>query len=62
MTGEFKKLDYGKDGNMEHYGQPTPPKWDLNNIKMKVHLIGGDEDLLCVPKDVMQLRDNLKAA
>ncbi len=28
--GEFNKYNFGEEGNMEHYGQPTPPAYDLS--------------------------------
>ena len=30
---EFKRFDYGIEGNMEHYGTTTPPEYDLSKVQ-----------------------------
>ena len=35
------KYDYGKKGNMEHYGQNTPPEYDISKLHTPVALISG---------------------
>lgn len=34
--GEFHKYDFGEEGNMEHYGQSTPPDYDLSQVRNTV--------------------------
>ena len=31
--GDFKKFDYGLEGNREKYGMDTPPLYDIAGIK-----------------------------
>jgi len=56
-SGKFQKFDYGKDGNMAHYGIPTPPLYNIGNInsKLPIALIYGDKDELADPVDVMNI-------
>ncbi|KAJ6240394.1 lysosomal acid lipase-related [Anaeramoeba flamelloides] len=55
-TGVFKKYDYGyADDNYYHYGQNTPPIYDLNKISLlgpKFMIYYGGKDLLVDPFDV----------
>jgi hypothetical protein len=30
--GEFRKFDYGKDGNLKKYGSEEPPQYDLSKV------------------------------
>lgn len=51
--GNFQAFDYGTaQANNAHYGQPSPPVWDLKNIRVPVRLIAGSSDLLADPTDV----------
>ena len=49
------KFDYGKKGNLKHYGTAEPPVYKLSNIRVPVNLFHGDYDRLADPKDVQQL-------
>jgi dienelactone hydrolase len=51
--------DFGEDGNVAHYGQPTPPAYNLNNIKMPVSLFVGGADALADPADAQILKTEL---
>lgn len=49
----FESYDYGSTkANQEHYGQPTPPVFDLSQIRMPVRLFAGGSDLLADLTDV----------
>lgn len=37
---------------MRHYGQATPPKYDLSLVDFPVAAFGGENDILAPPKDV----------
>ena len=52
----FQAFDYGsaKD-NIAHYGQATPPIWDLSKIRVPIRLFAGSSDELADPKDVEHL-------
>ena len=48
--------DYGTDGNLRQYGQPTPPRYDLSKIKFPFLIIfRGGKDLVSDPVDQEQL-------
>eukprot|EP01116_Phalansterium_solitarium_P013435 TRINITY_DN30799_c0_g1_i1.p1 TRINITY_DN30799_c0_g1~~TRINITY_DN30799_c0_g1_i1.p1 ORF type:complete len:385 (-),score=120.36 TRINITY_DN30799_c0_g1_i1:136-1290(-) len=53
----YEKFDYGREGNMEHYGQPTPPAYDLTKFptNLPVALFTGGHDYLADPTDVAKL-------
>ena len=59
LTGKFNKYDYGIEGNMEQYGQPTPPDYNLGNINGTVHLFFGEDDDLVDEQDTQSLLNNL---
>jgi pimeloyl-ACP methyl ester carboxylesterase len=49
----LQKYDYKDPSiNARKYGAPTPPVYDLSNIKMKIHLFAGRTDPLADLKDV----------
>ena len=50
LSKEFKKFDYGEKDNLVHYGQPTPPKYDLKKVTAPVGIIWGQNDFLAVPE------------
>jgi len=49
--------DYGRDGNIKRYGQPTPPVYDVTKIpdSVPISLFTGGNDILADPKDVTTL-------
>lgn len=58
--GQFQAFDYGSPAaNNAHYGQSTPPLWNLKNIRVPVRLFAGSSDLLADPTDVAWLWSNL---
>ena len=58
--GIFQAFDYkSAAANNAHYGQPTPPKWDLKRIRIPVHLFAGSSDELADPTDVEYLWNQL---
>lgn len=59
-TYEFKRFDYGTDGNMKRYNQAKPPQYNLKNIGFPVAIIYGKDDDLADPTDVAWLHDQIK--
>lgn len=59
---KFEAYDYGSAAaNTKHYGQPTPPLWDVSNyidysekIRVPLRLFGGTSDLLADVTDLNQ--------
>lgn len=63
--GKVAMFDYGDgniDGNNKHYGQPTPPVYDMTSIpnEFPLFLSYGGADALSDSKDVQLLLDSLK--
>jgi lysosomal acid lipase/cholesteryl ester hydrolase len=46
QSKNFQKFDYGKEKNVEIYGQSEPPTYNLSKIKLPVRLLYGEEDSL----------------
>lgn len=61
-AASFQQYDYGADGNMQHYGQPTPPAFDLSDLKVPVALFTGGKDDLADPADVSRLLNALPSS
>lgn len=62
-TGIIAKFDYGnEEENMNHYGQPTPPVYNMSSIpnELPLYLSYGGKDALSDVKDVQVLLDDLK--
>lgn len=62
-TGSIAKYDYGnEEGNMNHYGKPSPPVYNMTTIPndLPLHLSYGGKDSLSDVKDVQVLLDDLK--
>ncbi|XP_050735947.1 lipase 3-like [Eriocheir sinensis] len=59
MSGNFQKYDYGLIGNMNHYGQSTPPLYNLSAVTAPVGLFWGQTDWLATPEDVARLAAEL---
>ncbi|KAM1373402.1 hypothetical protein ACFX2I_024109 [Malus domestica] len=59
--GMIAMFDY-KDGNMQHYGQPTPPVYNMTSIPddLPLFLSYGGADALSDVKDVKLLMNNLE--
>ena len=58
-SASYQQFDYGPAGNMKQYGQPTPPAFDISDLKVPVALFTGGHDDLADPKDVNRLLDVL---
>ena len=60
LSARFCKYDYGVDGNLQHYGRPSPPDYNVSNIDVPVYLFLGKSDSLVDTRDTQMLLDNLK--
>jgi len=60
-TSTFQRYDYGKQGNMEHYNQPTPPPYKIADFppQLPLVLVTGGIDGLADPHDVALLTSEL---
>ncbi len=57
---KFQKYDYGQEANCHIYGQSNPPEYDLGVVKdLPIMLIGGQEDRVAHPDDVVWLNEAL---
>ncbi|CAK1579839.1 unnamed protein product [Parnassius mnemosyne] len=56
---QFARFDYGVDINLDMYGYPMPPKYEVENVKMRVALFVGQNDFLSTVEDVAILKHNL---
>lgn len=52
LGNDFCDYDFGKDGNMEQYGQATPPSFDVSKISVPTALFVGGQDTMADHKDV----------
>ena len=50
----FQRFDYG-DKNVDHYGQNSPPEYDMSAIEVPMAIYHGDLDELATPQDVSWL-------
>jgi len=51
----FAKYDYGYFGNEKHYGQHSPPLYDLSQVTVPTAIFTGGHDTLADPSDVTRL-------
>jgi len=60
-TATYERFDYGTQGNIDHYGQPTPPPYDLSKFPAQLPLVlfTGGKDALADPADVAILTRQL---
>ncbi|CAL4076668.1 unnamed protein product, partial [Meganyctiphanes norvegica] len=58
-SGLFSMYDYGTIGNMNHYGQRTPPMFNLTNVTPPVGLFWSDGDWIATAQDTAQLATEL---
>lgn len=61
IAKDFRMYDYrDEDRNMEEYGQPVPPRYNIDRITLdKIVLFRGDQDFLSDPEDQMKLISKL---
>merc|ERR1712054_598630 len=45
----FGDFNYGGNGNLAHYGQRTPPQYDLSSIRVPIVLATGGKDVVAGP-------------
>ncbi|KAK8766005.1 hypothetical protein V5799_007207 [Amblyomma americanum] len=57
---QFLKYNYGLPGNLQRYGQPVAPRYDLSRVGVPVAFFSSLADYLAPPEDVATLRDNLR--
>ena len=50
ISEKFQKYDFGRIGNKKHYGQPTPPEYDLTNTKVPIGFFWAESDYLATPE------------
>ena len=55
----FQRFDYGGKRNLEIYGTPTPPDYDLSTVYKKILLIVGQNDLMGSVADSKKLENEL---
>jgi len=60
LTAKFNKFDYGTSGNMLHYGQPSPPDYNVSNINVPLYMFMGTHDNFVDERDTQTLLDALK--
>jgi pimeloyl-ACP methyl ester carboxylesterase len=58
-SAAFQQFDYGTEGNIKHYGQRTPPAFNLADLNVPVALFTGGRDDLADAADVSRLLDAL---
>lgn len=55
----FRQYDFGFFGNLEAYGQDSPPEYDLSKITVPVAIYYGNNDDINNIENVYELRDVL---
>ncbi|KAG8230455.1 hypothetical protein J437_LFUL009944 [Ladona fulva] len=58
-SAKFQQYDYGKDENLNIYGQETPPDYDLSLVTAPVYLHYAENDYLSAVEDVNDLASKL---
>lgn len=57
----FMRYDYeSAKENKKHYGQATPPEYDLKKLDFPIAMFSGSQDLLADPRDVAWTNEQLK--
>lgn len=54
-SGEFRRFDFGKIKNLEHYGDAEPPKYNLKNAKSPVAVYYAASDPQVPPQNARKL-------
>ncbi|KAL9693310.1 hypothetical protein quinque_012595 [Culex quinquefasciatus] len=60
--GKFRRFDYGRRGNLQRYGRPEPPPYNLTASTAPVLIYYGLNDWLVHPKDAHELPSMLPRA
>ncbi|ODM97066.1 Lipase 3 [Orchesella cincta] len=55
LSGAFRQYDFGAKGNMDRYGQPTPPDYDLSKVTAPVAFYWGENDWLGTKPDTLRI-------
>lgn len=50
QIGQFHKYDFGSEENSRIYGSAKPAKYNLANIKTKIHILYGAHDNLVMQR------------
>jgi len=58
-SGLFRKYNFGTAGNMEKYGQATPPEYEIERITAPVAFYWGANDWLGSPADAYRLAERM---
>jgi len=61
-TARFTKFDFGGPENVKRYGRPTPPDYNLGNIKVPVYMFLGKYDTLVNDIDLQSLLRDLSGS
>jgi pimeloyl-ACP methyl ester carboxylesterase len=60
-TGRYAMYDFrDKSKNIEHYGQPTPPNYNLADVVAPVSLFSGGKDPLATPSNIRSIIAQLR--
>jgi pimeloyl-ACP methyl ester carboxylesterase len=59
---KVQKFNYGKEGNLNHYGLPDPPYYDYTQIPGPIAIFSGNDDRLADPTDVQWLETTIPAS
>ena len=60
VAQKFQMYDHGEEKNMQLYGAPQPPMYNMFNIQgFPIALMGGLADKLASPEDFRMLRNQL---
>ena len=58
LFNTFQKYNFGTpEENIDHYGQSTPPMYDLSKLSVPTAMFSGGHDYLADPKDVQRILD-----
>jgi len=55
LSGNFEAYDFGPEGNLAHYQQPTAPVYNLSNVVAPTAIFKGDNDDLVDLEDINKL-------
>ncbi|KAH8405140.1 hypothetical protein KR222_004568, partial [Zaprionus bogoriensis] len=59
-SGKFQQFDFHSQRlNLQHYGQPSPPVYALQHVRLNMQLFYGDRDALASREDVLRLVQDL---